>query len=211
MRYNDIFEISILLLLIIVILLTIIFKSGLNIIITADINNSDINVNLNIKYLFNLINIKIPIYPRVKNKRANNKTKRENINKAINKKAIEIKDFKVIYKLIKKIKIQEVYSDVNFGNENVGFTCFIYVLINSIYGNIINIINPKKMYLKVNPDFTKTYIASNIKIHIKPTIKDLISVFIAILKIYKKIKIKKKDGGKGEINRANTKPYGDNI
>jgi len=51
----------------------------------------------------------------------------------------------------------------------------------------------------------------NIKIHIKPTIKDIMSILITILKIYKKIKIKKKDGGKGEINRVNTKSYGDNI
>ncbi|HSQ88280.1 MAG TPA: DUF2953 domain-containing protein [Romboutsia sp.] len=196
---------------ILIVLAIMIIKSALNIVLTVYINNSDINVNFNIKYLFNLINIKIKIYPKSKKNPAINKTKRENINKGINKKAIEIEDFKVIYKLMKKIKIQEVYSDVSFGNENLGFTCFIYVFINSIYGNIINIISPEKMYLKVKPDFIKNYIVSNIKIHIKLTIKDIISIFIAILKIYKKIKIKKKDGGKSEISRVNTKSYGDNI
>ena len=211
MRYNDIFAISILVIMILIVLAIMIIKSALNIVLTVYINNSDINVNFNIKYLFNLINIKIKIYPKSKKKPAINKTKRENINKGINKKAIEIEDFKVIYKLMKKIKIQEVYSDVSFGNENLGFTCFIYVFINSIYGNIINIISPEKMYLKVKPDFIKNYIVSNIKIHIKLTIKDIISIFIAILKIYKKIKIKKKDGGKSEISRVNTKSYGDNI
>lgn len=208
MRYNDIFVIIFFL----SILVELIFKSYLNIMLTCDVSNNDINIKLNIKYLFNLINIKVQIYSNNKNKKVKNKkNKKELINKGINKKAIKIEDLKIIYKLVKKIKTKEIYSDINFGNENINFTCFIYVFINCIYGNLINIINSENIYLKVNPNFTKNYMNASIKLHVKPTIKDITSIAIAVFKIYKKIKMKKEDGGDSEINRINTKSYGDNI
>jgi hypothetical protein len=215
MRYNDIFVIIFflsILLALFILPLALILKSYLNIMLTCDVSNNDINIKLNIKYLFNLINIKVPIYSNNKNKKIKNKkNKKEPINKGINKKAIKIEDLKIIYKLVKKIKIKEIYSDINFGNENINFTCFIYVFINCIYGNLINIINPEKIYLNANPNFTKNYINASIKLHVKLTIKDITSIAIAIFKIYKKTKMKKKDGDDSEINRVNTKSYGDNI
>lgn len=207
MRYNEVFVIIFLLsilLALFILSLALILKSYLNIILTCDVSNNDINIKLNVKYLFDLININVPIYPTKKNKNKKEPTKK-------NKKVIKIKDLKKIYKLVKKIKIQEIYSDINFGNENINFTCFIYVFINCIYGNLINAINPEKMYLNANPNFTKNYINASIKLHLKPTIKDITSVAIAVFKIYKKTKMKKKDGGNSEINRVNTKSYGDNI
>ena len=225
MRYNDIFTISILIIIIFsLITLSIIkfIKSSIHIILIGDIENN-ININLNIKYLFNLINIKIPLYPtksqgnkskkvkKTDSDKEESKDKKKKKIKDINMKAVEIEDIKIIYKLVLNIKIEEIYSDINFGNENIHFTCFIYIFINTVYGNIINFVNPEKIYLKVTPNFTHDYIMSKFKIHVKPTIKDIISIFIAIVKIYKKVKKRKKDGGIIEINRVNKKSYGDNI
>ncbi|MGL5330985.1 MAG: DUF2953 domain-containing protein, partial [Peptostreptococcaceae bacterium] len=129
----------------------------------------------------------------------------------INKKAIEIKDIKNIISLIKQIRIEEIYSDISIANENINFTCFIYIFINIIYSNIINLVKSEKIYLNINNDFTKNYMKSNIKIHIKPTMKNIIDISIALVKIYKKIKINKGEGENSEVNRADTKSYGKNI
>ncbi|MCR8745142.1 DUF2953 domain-containing protein [Romboutsia lituseburensis] len=219
MRYNGIFLITVLILIIFTAVLMFKFiKSSIDIIITSEVNNNDINVNLNIKYIFNLINIKIPIYPlnkgKVKKDKKKGKNKIKNKNSKINKKSIELYDIRNILNLIFKVKIEEIYSYISFGNENIIFTSFIYVFINTIYGNIINIFTPNKIYLNITPDFTKNYIKGNFKIHIKPTIKDIINISIVMIKIYKKAKINKrikKDGGISEINRVNTKSYGKNI
>ncbi|CEH35297.1 hypothetical protein SDC9_113178 [bioreactor metagenome] len=219
MRYNEIFLITILILIIFTSMLIFKFiKSSINIIIIGEVNNNNININLNIKYMFNLINIKIPIYPlnKVKVKKDKNKSKKniKHQNIKIDKKSIEVNDIKNIINLIFKVKVEEIYSYISFGNENVIFTSFIYVFINTIYGNVINIFSPNKIYLNITPDFTKNYIKGNVKIHIKPTIKDIINISIAMIKIYKKVKVNKrikKDGGKIEINRVNTKSYGKNI
>lgn len=224
MRYNYIFIINAL---IITILLVIKFiKSSIHIIIIGDFNDKDIFIKLNIKYLFNLINIKVPIYPIKIEKNAKSKSKKilsivkkkkkeeskyRSKGKNINIKAIEKKDIKIIYKLILNIKIEEVYSDINFGNENIHFTAFMYVFINAIYGNIISFSNTEKLYLNINPNFTKNYIRSKIRFYIKPTIKEIIMISLTIVKIYRKIKKSKRDGVIGEINRVNTKSYGENI
>lgn len=219
MRYNEIFLITILILIIFTSVLIFKFiKSSINIIIIGEVNNNDININLNIKYMFNLINIKIPIYPLNKEKVKKDKNKsKKNIkhqNIKIDKKSIEVNDIKNVINLIFKVKVEEIYSYISIGNENVIFTSFIYVFINTIYGNVINIFSPNKIYLNITPDFTKNYIKGNVKIHIKPSIKDIINISIAMIKIYKKSKVNKrikKDGGKIEINRVNTKSYGKNI
>lgn len=219
MRYNEIFLITILILIIFTSMLIFKFiKSSINIIIIGEVNNNNININLNIKYMFNLINIKIPIYPlnKVKVKKDKNKSKKniKHQNIKIDKKSIEVNDIKNVINLIFKVKVEEIYSYISIGNENVIFTSFIYVFINTIYGNVINIFSPNKIYLNITPDFTKNYIKGNVKIHIKPSIKDIINISIAMIKIYKKSKVNKrikKDGGKIEINRVNTKSYGKNI
>lgn len=219
MRYNEIFLITILILIIFTSVLIFKFiKSSINIIIIGEVNNNNININLNIKYMFNLINIKIPIYPLNKEKVKKDKNKsKKNIkhqNIKIDKKSIEVNDIKNVINLIFKVKVEEIYSYISIGNENVIFTSFIYVFINTIYGNVINIFSPNKIYLNITPDFTKNYIKGNVKIHIKPSIKDIINISIAMIKIYKKSKVNKrikKDGGKIEINRVNTKSYGKNI
>ncbi|MEG2789832.1 MAG: DUF2953 domain-containing protein, partial [Romboutsia sp.] len=141
--------------------------------------------------------------PKSKEKKTNTNKKNERKKR---KSKVKFEDILSIYNLLKKIKIEELYSEIEFGNENISFTTFIYIFINAIYGNLANIIEINKIYLSINPNFTKNYITTNIKLHIKPTIKDLIDIGKAIYKIYKN----NKDGEVNESNKFNEKSYGNN-
>lgn len=191
-----------------VVLLLILFISKLHILITSKVKNEDIKVDLRIKYFFNIININIPLYPTNK-KSGKNKKGEVKRNRSIYNSSL--KEIKVVFGLLKRVKIEEIYININFGNENIPFTSFIYVLINFIYSNIINIIDSNKAYLNVKPDFTKNFINCDSKIEIKPTIKDIIIILIAIFKIYIKINKGKRNGGNIEIDKFNKNSYGDNI
>ncbi|HBG1451988.1 TPA: DUF2953 domain-containing protein, partial [Clostridioides difficile] len=92
---------------------------------------------------------------------------------------------------------------------NIGLTSSVYVLINTLYGNLFNMIDAEKMYLNVNPDFTKDYVLGNIRIHIRPRIKALFNIIIMINKIMNKNK-GNKEGDSNESNRFDTKSYGNN-
>lgn len=210
MRYNGIFDLNFLLLIIlflIVGLIMITLRSLLHIILTFKIHNEDICVKLNIKYLFNLINIERQLYPSTKRKKSSSSNKKKGKKKRKGK--LISRDYLTIYRLFAKIRIYEIYSKIEFGSEIIKFTTFIYVLINAIYGNIANIIDAEKMYLGVNPNFTKNYIIAEIKIHAKPTIRELVVVARAWYKIYKNNKGNKEDGN-NESNRFNKKSYGNN-
>lgn len=209
MRYNEIFTFPILVVLSIL-LVIVFFRSSLDIILYSNINNKDICIKVNIKYMFNLVNINRQLYPPNKNKKNKmnrNKKKGDILNK---NKILFFKDILSIYKLLKKIRVYEFYSDIKFGNKIIEFTSFIYFLINIIYGNLLNLIKPEKVYLKVNPNYTEDYIYGDIKMHIKPTIKDLIYITIGAYKIYKKNRGNNKEGDSNESNRVNTKSYGNN-
>ncbi|MGL5347491.1 MAG: DUF2953 domain-containing protein [Peptostreptococcaceae bacterium] len=200
MRYNGIFGI-----ILVIVMIVAILKSSLNIILLSTINNEDINIKLNIKYLFNMINVKIQLYPlKKKEKEKENNTKKEKKGEKIK---LSKEDINNAYYQLKKIKVEEIYSNIKFGNENIHFTCFIYVFINTIYGNLINITKPKKLYLNIVPDFTDNYINLNVKIHLKLAIKDIINMLIFVVKTY--IKNKKEDVD-NESAGVNKKSYGDN-
>lgn len=173
-----------------------------NIVLTIRIKDNDIKIKLNIRLLLNLIDINRQLYPPKQTKKIK---KRGGKKRHFNKK-LRAEDIQEIYRFIRKIEVYDLYSDIEFGNSNVGFTSFIYVFINFIYGNIISIINPRKIYLNVLPDFTKDYLVANIKVHIRPKIRNLILVFIVIKKINKN----NKEVANNEGNRFNTKAYGDN-
>lgn len=207
MKYNELFNIYVVITLILSIIY-IIYKSKLNIIFSIEIHNSDVLINLNIRYLFSLLNINKQIYPPKNIKNKKKKTTRKKEKEKIKKKKFKIlkNDIISIYILVKHIKLKEFYSNIRFGSENIYFTSFIYVFINSIYGILINIVQPQKLYLNCSPCFTENYAKINIKIHITPNIKELIKIGIILLKIYKK----NKDGVNNESNRFNTKSYGDN-
>lgn len=208
MKHNEMFNLYFFIAIIILVLF-IIYKSRLNIIISIDIDNNTKLIKLNIKYLFNLLNIKIQLYPPkkrivrkvgMKNKKVKEKVKGR-------KKYIFSDDILRIYRIASNIRIKELYSNISFGNKNIYFTCFIFVLINTIYGNLSNLINTEKVYLNVAPNFLENYISGKVKIHISPKIEDLWKLAMAFIKNYKK----NKDGGHNESNRVNTKPYGDNA
>lgn len=208
MDYSDIFNFFIPILIIVLILIVFI-KMPLNIILTYKVVNEDIKISLNLRYLFNIININIPIYPR----KAKSKKKEIKSNKKKNIKArkILLSDFLYILKALKAIEIEEFYSDIEIGNTNISITVFAYLCINLIYGNLINIIDPNKFYMNIKPNFIENNIYIYFKIHIKPTIKDLINILKAILIAAKNSKKIKKEDTKYESSRFNTKYNGNNA
>lgn len=207
MKYNDMFSLYFFVSIIILVLL-ITYKSRLNIIISIDIENNNKLIKLNIKYLFNLINIKTQLYPPKKSTKKKVGTKNKKVKEKDKTRKIKLFSYEIIriYKVASNVKVKELYSNISFGNKNIYFTCFIFLFINIIYGNLSNLINSEKIYLNVEPNFLDNYINGKIKIHISPKIEDLVKLSIVFLQIY----IKSKDGVRNEINRVNTKSYGDN-
>lgn len=209
MEFNELFNFKYLIIAIIFIIsiLILILISHINILLVADINNNDIILTINIKYMFNLININRQLYPAENSK---NNDKKEGMKNNIDSSILLADDLLSVYRLLKKIKIHELYSNINFGTENIGLTSSVYVLISTLYGNLFNIIDAEKMYLNVNPDFTKNYVLGNIRIHIRSRIKDLFRTIIMINKIMNKNKGNYKEGDSNESNRFDTKSYGNN-
>lgn len=207
MKQNEIFSFCVFIAIIILVLF-IICKSRLNIIISIDIDNNAKLINLDIKYLFNLMDIKVQLYPPKKSivKKEDRKNKKEKEKLEIRKIKLFLYEILRIYAVARSLKVKELYSNISFGNRNIYFTCFIYVFINTIYGNLSKIIDAEKMYLNVEPNFLENYIKGKIKIHINPRIEDLWKLAMALIKVY----IKNKDGGYNEINRVNTESYGNN-
>lgn len=204
MEYNEI------LVVLIIILVIYFLNSGLNIILLCNANNKDIKVNISIRYFFNLIKINFQIYP-IKNKDKKEKKVKKEAKKVKNKIQMPSKkDLLQIYNSIKKIDIKEIYSDIYLGNENVYFVCFINLLINTIYGNLINIFNSEKVYLKITPNFIETVLKANIKLHIKITFKTIIEIGFKVLKVYIKSNKKVKEANKNERTWFNKKSYGNN-
>lgn len=204
MEYNEI------LVVLIIILVIYFLNSGLNIILLCNANNKDIKVNISIRYFFNLIKINFQIYP-IKNKDKKEKKVKKEAKKVKNKIQMPSKkDLLQIYHSIKKIDIKEIYSDIYLGNENVYFVCFINLLINTIYANLINIFNSEKVYLKITPNFIETVMKANIKLHIKITFKTIIEIGFKVLKVYIKSNKKVKEANKNERTWFNKKSYGNN-
>lgn len=223
MKYIDLATIFIFLLKIILplaLLIYFILKSSIHIIITSNINNKDVEVKVSIRYLFNLINITKTIYPISKSNTEKKETKeKEDIksnSKKFSLKMIEIQNLIVLYRIVRKVKVTQIYSDLNFGSENIQFTSFIYVLVNSIYGNVDNYLKPKNMYLRVIPCYNQNYIRHKGIVHISPTIKDIVTLTKGLIKIY--IQIRKyekvkygKEAKDNEISKLNKKLNGYNT
>jgi len=204
MEYNEI------LVVLIIILVIYFLNSGLNIILLCNANNKDIKVNISIRYFFNLIKINFQIYP-IKNKDKKEKKVKKEAKKVKNKIQMPSKkDLLQIYNSIKKIDIKEIYSDIYLGNENVYFVCFINLLINTIYVNLINIFNSEKVYLKITPNFMESVLKANIKLHIKITFKTIIEIGFKLLEVYIKRNKKVKEANKNERTWFNKKSYGNN-
>lgn len=206
----------------IILILIFILSRSIHLIVTANIKNTDAKVTVSFRCFFNLINITKTIYPiskdnDKKNKKRTNKNKEaKGTSKNFDLKKIELGNLLVIYRISKKIKITEIYSNLSYGSENIHFTSFMYVFINALYGNISNYFYSEKMYLKVTPCYTKNYLECRATVHMSTTIKDLISLIKGILKIYiqirkyKKVKYGKEDNV-NEISKFNKKSDGYNT
>lgn len=161
-------------------------------IISFEIHNKDVVVKVSFRCFFNLINITKVVYPISKTSediKSDSKNKEENKKaKSLYLKKIEIEDLIIILGLISKIKILEIYSDLDYGYDVIEITSFLYVLINTIYGNIFSYFDAKEMNLKVTTCYTRDYIDYMGRVHIKPNLRDVIIIAIAMFKIYKKIK-----------------------
>ncbi|MBS6024978.1 MAG: hypothetical protein KIB00_12955 [Paeniclostridium sordellii] len=205
------------------IILSIIFllNRSIHLIIVSEVENENVSVKVTIKFFFNLINMTKTLYPITKKekKKSNLKYKKNKEDKSSSKrfdlKKIEVTNLVVLYRIVKKIKITEVYSNLSYGSENISFTSFIYVLVNAVYGNISNYLESEKMYLKVRPCYTRNYIRYRGILHLSPTIKDIIIIIRGIFKIYfeirkyKKIKYNKEEDS-NEISKFHKKSNGYN-
>ena len=181
MRYFNLKYIS-LFIFIILILLSILYSHFL---FEIKFKNKKIVIRLKIKLLFKLIRINIQLYPP-KKKRA--------------KKKSSLKDLKLledelnnIINIIRKIKPVEIYSNIYISNTNPYIIIYANALINTIYGNIINIFNCEKIYLNITPKFVENNIEGSVKIHIKFRVISFfkgIPIFIRVLRL----KLKSKEG-----------------
>ena len=176
----------------------------------------DIKIDLNLRYMFNIININIniniPIYLRkVESKKKELKKSKRKLIKKLKSRKILARDVFAICRQLKKIDIEEFYSDVHIGNTNISITNFIYLFVNLIYGNLINIIDPNKFYMNIKPNFIENKLYIDFKIHVKPSIKNIIDILKAILIANKNSKKIKKEDKKYESNRINTKHHGNNA
>lgn len=203
---RDIGSIGYVMIIILLLILIVTFiSSKVHVIFTVDVDNDDLVININVKYLFNLINIKKQLYPPKVNYEAKRKVKKVKLKKI--KIKLALSNFLSFYRVIKKIEVYEVYSNINYGSEIFSFTSFIYVFINSIYGYVFNRVDTKKLYLRVNPDYTNNYVKANIRFHAIPSIRELVVIAIAAIKISNK----NKEAAKHESDELNTKSYGDNC
>ena len=173
-----------------------------HLIFTVYLNDYKLKVFLNIRSLFKLINIKIQIYPPKKKQNKKNK-------KISFVKLLKVK-YSSIQSLIQKLKIVELYSQLEFGNTNFYITAYIDALINIIYGNIANIIQCKKLYLNFTPNFIEPKMKGKIKLHIKFSIFNLIIILPRLIMTLKQIS-ELKEGEGDECNKFHSKYYGNNF
>jgi len=211
MNYSDIFNFLTIILAIILIIITFII-TPFNIILKCKIINEDIKIDLNLIYMFNIINLNIPIYPKkIKSKKKEIKQSKIKIEKKLNNRKILLKDILKIYEELKKIEIEEFYSDIYISNTDISITNFIYLFVNLVYGNLISIINSNKLYMNIKPNFIENKVYIDFKIHLKITIKNIIDISKSIFIAYKNSKNIKKEGKKYESNRVYTKHNGNNA
>jgi len=211
MNYSDIFNFFTIILTIILIITTFI-RIPFNIILKCKIINEDIKIDLNLIYMFNIINLNIPIYPKkIKSKKKEIKQSKIKIEKKLNNRKILLKDILKIYEELKKIEIEEFYSDIYISNTDISITNFIYLFVNLVYGNLISIINSNKLYMNIKPNFIENKVYIDFKIHLKITIKNIIDISKSIFIAYKNSKNIKKEVKKYESNRVYTKHNGNNA
>ena len=189
----------IIIILIFISLLLIIFN---HLIFTIYIIDKDLKVLLNIKALFSLINFKLQIYPSKKESK-----KKKNHFYIIRLLKVE---YSSILALAKRLKVMELYSDLEFGNKNFYVTIYVDALVNAIYGNVANIVHSKNLYLNIRPNFLEDKMSGEIRLHIRFNLISIILILPTIIRIIKHI-LELKEGDRDECNKFDTKHYGDNF
>lgn len=163
MRYFNFKYISLCFLLILILL----FILYTHFIFLLEFNDKKVTLKLKIKLLFKIININIELYPvKKKTKTKKEKKKKEQKGSLKNIKLLE-GEFSNIINLIKKIKIEQLYSNIYFGNTNPYLNIYTTAIVNGIYGNIVNIFDIEKLYLNIIPNFTENKIKGSVRLHIK--------------------------------------------
>ena len=107
MNYSDIFNFF-MIILVIVSILTIFIKMQFHIILTSKVVNQDIKIDLNLRYMFNIININIPIYlwkVESKKKELKKSKRKRKLIKKLKSRKILARDVFVICRQLKKIDI----------------------------------------------------------------------------------------------------------
>ena len=161
MRYFNFKYISLCFLLILILL----FILYIHFIFLLEFNDKKVTLKLKIKLLFKIININIELYT-VKKKTKKEKKKKEQKGSLKNIKLLE-GEFSNIINLMKKIKIEQLYSNIYFGNANPYLNIYTTTIVNGIYGNIANIFDIGKLYLNIIPNFTENKIKGSVRLHIK--------------------------------------------
>lgn len=198
MNYKDLLIFFIKILLPISLIVFFLLKSTIHVIITSNIDNKDVEIKVSFRYFFNLINITKTIYPisksdEEKHEKKKNKYKEDKSRlKKLDLKKIELENLIVSYKILRKVRISEIYSNLSYGSENIHLTSFIYVLVNMFYGNVSNYFESDKIYLKVSPCYNQNFIKHKGILHVSPTIKDIIIFIKGMIHIYFKIRKYKK-------------------
>lgn len=195
MNYKDLMSILFISIVVGIPILFFILNSRIHVIVTADIDNKNTEIRVSLRYFFNLINITKTVYPisKPKEEKKNKKNKEsKSKSKKVKLQMIQLENLLALYRIVRKVQVSEVYSNLSYGSENINFTSFIYVLINILYGNVSNYFDSKKMYLKVTPCYTQNFIKYKGVLHIRPTMKDIVVLIKGVYKIYIDIKIYKK-------------------
>lgn len=174
---------------------------SIHLLIRVSIQNNEAFVLLEGQIFFKLIKIKKQIYPPKKKKNKKNKKY-----KLLSLLKGELQN---IYNVVKKIKVVELYSNIEFGHDNFYTTVYVDAFINAIYANIANMIKSKKLYLNIVPNFTEKKIKGVIKIHIKFRIIGLYKFIPILIRMLKKIKYLKEEN-LDDGNKLDTEYYGNN-
>lgn len=186
----------------IIIFLIFLLLINIHLLLKISVQSNNIRVVVEIGILFRLLKIKKIIYPP-----KNKKHKKNNKYKIVEVLKDELKS---IFNIIKRIKVMELYSNIEFGDANFYTTAYINAFINFIYANIANIVECKKLYLNIVPNFTKEKIKGEVRIHIKFRMINLFKFAPIVFRILRNKKYLKEDD-LDDSHKLYTKHYGNNT
>lgn len=175
---------------------------SIHLLIKVSFEENKFRVLLEVQMIFRLIRLKKQIYPYKKKK--NKKKKKYRVFDLLKD------ELSNMLSVVKKIKIIELYSKIEFGHTNFYTTAYVDAFTNAIYANVANIVKCKKLYLSIVPNFTQKKIEGEIKVHIKFRLIKLFNFIPILFRILRNKKYIKEDD-LDDSNKFNTEHYGDNV